>query len=155
MSTKNKQSDFSTNSLHDEFSNEVNRIVEFTREQQMTSSEEIQENLSVATSNISDAKRLKDLFSNAEKLQQAAKLGISNLQVNIKKYKQIIEKMEKECHHQQVATDMQVVSAMQKAISAMAQAQNALMQSQSVDKIFDSITKCQDSLSQIEKKDQN
>lgn len=137
-------------SYYDDFSKEINHIKAYTVEQQMSSGEEIQENLSNANNNISDANRLKELFSSAEELQQAANLGLANLQINMEQYKQIVKNMQKKCHQQQVATDMQVISAMQKAILAMAQAQNALIQSQSVDKIFDSITKCQDSLTQIE-----
>jgi ribosomal protein L17 len=138
------------NPQHQQFSQEVNCLVNSAREQQMSSQQQLQSTLNQASTNLIDSGRLETLYNSAQLLQQAAQLGISNLQINIKQYKQMIEQMEKDCHQQQVATDMQAVQALQQAISSMAQAQNGLLQSQAVDKMFDSITKCQDSLAQIE-----
>ncbi|HHV17424.1 MAG TPA: exonuclease SbcC [Thermoanaerobacterales bacterium] len=138
------------NPQHQQFSQEVNRLVNSAREQQMSSQQQLQSTLNQASTNLIDSGRLETLFNSAQQLQQAAQLGISNLQINMEKYKQMIEQMEKDCHQQQVATDMQVVQALQQAISSMAQAQNSLLQSQAVDQMFDTVTKCQDNLSQIE-----
>jgi ribosomal protein L17 len=138
------------NPEHQQFSQEVNCLVNSAREQQMSSQQQLQSTLNQASTNLIDSGRLETLYNSAQQLQQAAQLGISNLQINVQQYKQMIEQMEKDCHQQQVATDMQVVQALQQTISSMAQAQNSLLQSQAVDKMFDSITKCQDSLAQIE-----
>lgn len=138
------------NTQHEQFSQEVNCLVNAAREQQMSSEQQIQSTLNQASTNLIDSDRLQTLYNNAQQLQQAAQLGISNLQINIAQYKQMIEQMEKDCHQQQVATDMQVVQSLQQAVSSMAQAQNSLLQSQAVDKMFDSITKCQGSLAQVE-----
>lgn len=135
---------------NEQFAKEVDCLVNAAREQQINSDDQIQNTLNQASTNFIDSKRLENLFSSAQQLQQAAELGISNLQMNIQQHRQTIQQMEKECHQQQVATDIQVVSSMQKAIAAMAQAQNSLIQSQSVNQMFDSITKCQDYLAQIE-----
>jgi ribosomal protein L17 len=138
------------NAQHQQFAKEVESLVNSAREQQMASEQQIQSTLNQASTSLMDARRLENLYSSAQQLQQAAQLGISNLQMNAKQYRQTIEQMEKQCHEQQVAMDMQVVQSMQQAISAMAQAQSALLQSQAINKMFDSITKCQDSLIQIE-----
>ncbi|HHY43097.1 MAG TPA: exonuclease SbcC [Thermoanaerobacterales bacterium] len=139
------------NPIHEEFSQEINCLLDSAREQQISSQKELQAILNQAATNLMDSNRLETLYSCAQQLQQAAQLGISNLQLNIQQYKDMIEKMEKDCHKQQVAVDLQVIQALQQAVSCMAQAQNSLLKSQAVDKIFDSITKCQDSLKQIEK----
>ncbi|HHY71366.1 MAG TPA: exonuclease SbcC [Thermoanaerobacterales bacterium] len=138
------------NIQHQQFSQEVDCLVNSAREQQMSSQQQLQSTLNQASTNLIDSGRLETLYNTAQQLQQAAQLGISNLQINIEQYKQMIEQMEKDCHQQQVATDMQAVQALQQSISSMAQAQNSLLQSQAVDKMFDSITKCQNGLAQIE-----
>jgi len=146
LASKNQNS---TNSLYDKFIQEVNCIIEQAKNQQFSINNEVQNTLSEASDNINDFKGIDGLFSQAEQLQEAANLGISNLILNVEQYKKIMGQMEKECHQQQVATDMQVICAMQKAIAAMVKAQNSLMQSNTVDKIFDAITKCQNSIDQI------
>lgn len=138
------------NAQHKQFSTSVESLVNSAREQQMASEQQIQSTLNQASTSLMDARRLENLFNSAQQLQQAAQLGISNLQMNAKQYKQTIDQMEKDCHEQQVAMDMQVIQSMQQAVSALAQAQNAILQSQTINKMFDSITKCEDSLTQIE-----
>ncbi|WP_213974601.1 exonuclease SbcC [Tepidanaerobacter acetatoxydans] len=138
------------NPQHKQISQEINCLANSARGQQMSSQQQLQSTLNQASTNLIDSARLETLYGNAQKLQQAAQLGISNLQINIEQYKTMIEQMEKDCHQQQVATDTQVVQSLHQAISSMAQAQNSLLQSQAVDKMFDSITKCQASLAQIE-----
>ncbi|ADL08588.1 hypothetical protein [Thermosediminibacter oceani] len=141
------------NNQHQHFAQEIQCICDLAREQRMTTEQQIQSTLNQASTNLMDSRRLESIFNSAQQLQQAARMGFSNLQANAKQYSQILEQMEKQCHEQQVATDMQVVQAMQQAISAMAQAQSALLQSHSIAKIFDSITRCGDVLAQIEQAD--
>lgn len=137
------------NPEHQQFSQEINNLLNCAREQQMSSQKQLQSALNQASTNLMDSNRLETLYKSAQQLQQAAQLGISNLQLNIEQYKSMTEKMEKDCHQQQVAIDLQVIQALQQAISCMAYAQNSLLQSQAVDKMYDSITKCQDNLAQI------
>ncbi|TYP53264.1 exonuclease SbcC [Thermosediminibacter litoriperuensis] len=144
------QPDTYQNNQHKQFAQDIQCICDLAREQHMTTEQQIQSTLNQASTNIMDSRRLESIFNAAQQLQQAARMGFSNLQVNAKQYRQTLEQMEKQCHEQQVATDMQVVQAMQQAISAMAQAQSALLQSQAIGKIFDSITRCGDVLAQIE-----
>jgi hypothetical protein len=139
------------NEQHRQFSNNVECLLNSARQQQMSSEQQIQATLNQASTNLMDSKRLETLYNGSQELLQAAQLGMSNLQLNLIRHKQIIEQMEKECHEQQVATDMQAIQAMQQAISSMAQAQNSMLQSQDISKMYDSITKCQDNLTQIEK----
>ncbi|MCG1011291.1 exonuclease SbcC [Tepidanaerobacter sp. GT38] len=141
------------NPVQQQFFQEINCLLNSAREQQMSSQKELQTILNQASTNLIDSNRLETLYNSAKQLQQAAQLGIANLKLNIQQYKSMIDKMEKDCHEQQVSTDLQVIQALQQAISCMAQAQNSLLQSQAVDKIYDSITKCQDNLAQIEKLD--
>ncbi len=138
------------NTQHQQFSQEIDCLVNTARKEQMSSEQQIQTTLNQASINLIDSDRLQSIYNNAQQLQQAAQLGISNLQINIQQYKQMIEQMEKDCHQQLVATDMQVIQSLQQAVSSMAEAQNKLLQSQTVNKIFDSIIKCQDSLMQVE-----
>jgi hypothetical protein len=138
------------NEQHKQFYQDIECLTNAAREQQLSSEQQIQSTLNQASTCLADSKRLENLFNNAQQLQQAAQLGLQNLQMNAAQYKAIIEQMEKECYEQQVASDMQVVQSMQQAISSMAQAQNSLIQSQSINKIFDSITTCEGSLNQIE-----
>ena len=138
------------NTQHQQFSQEIDCLVNTARKEQMSSEQQIQTTLNQASINLIDSDRLQAIYNNAQQLQQAAQLGISNLQINIQQYKQMIEQMEKDCHQQLVATDMQVIQSLQQAVSSMAEAQNKLLQSQTVNKIFDSIIKCQDSLMQVE-----
>lgn len=139
--------------VQQQLTQEISCLLDSVREQQLSSQNQLQSTLNQASTNLIDSKRLETIYSSAQQLQQAAQLGISNLQLNIKQYKSMIEKMEKDCHEQQVATDIEVIQALQQAISSMAQAQNSLLQSQAVDKMYDSITKCQDNLKQIEQLD--
>lgn len=139
--------------IQQQFTQEINCLLDSVREQQFSSQNQLQSVLNQASTNLIDSNRFNTIYNSVKQLQQAAQLGISNLQLNIKQYKNIIEKMEKDCHKQQVAVDLQVVQALQQAISYMAQAQNSLLQSQAVDKMYDSITKCQDNLAQIEQLD--
>jgi Zn-dependent M32 family carboxypeptidase len=136
--------------MQQQFIEEVNCLLNSVRQQQLSSQSQLQASLNQAASNLTDSNRFDTILDSVKELLQAAQLGISNLQINMKQYKSIIDKMERDCHQQQVTTDLQVVQALQQAISSMAQAQNSLLQSQAVDKMYDSITKCQDKLAQIE-----
>lgn len=138
-----------------DFSDEIKCLVNSTRKQQMSSEQQIQDNLNQASINLADSERLSNIYQSSQQLMQAAQMGIANLSINIDQYTEMIEQMEKDCHTQQVATDMQVISSMQQAISSMAQAQNSLLQSQAVDKMYDSIEKCGDSLNAIDSNNTN
>lgn len=139
------------NQDHLAFLNQVECLVNTTREQQMSSDQQVQSTLNQASTNLIDSKRLANLYSDAKKLQQAAMLGISHLQMNMPQYQQTLEQMEQKCHQQQVATDMQVVQALQQAICAMATAQNSLLQSQAIDQVFTDINQCETNLKYIAK----
>lgn len=132
-----------------DFSEEIKSLVNSSRQQQMSSDQQIQDTLNQASINLIDSQRLSKIYQSSQNLMQAAQMGIANLTINMDKYTQMLEQMEKDCHTQQVATDMQVISSLQKAISSMAEAQNSLLQSQAVEKMYDSIKKCTDSLNKI------
>jgi len=135
----------------DKFLQEIQSIAQLAREQQLSVSQQIQNNLNQSTTYTSDAKRLENLYNLASQLQQIAMQGISNLQANAANYRQIIDSMEKECVEELISQDLQVIQAMQQAISALSQAQSALLQSNSINKMFDHISKCEDTLNQIER----
>ncbi|MDN5332028.1 MAG: hypothetical protein PWP45_1253 [Tepidanaerobacteraceae bacterium] len=126
-------------------------IADTIREQQMSTEQQIKSSLSQVSTNVMDSRRLENILNNAQQLEQLVKMGFSNIQANSSQFRQTLDSMEKQCHEQQVAADMQVIQAMQQAISALARAQNALLQSQAINKVFDTITRCDDVLSQIEK----
>lgn len=136
---------------HRQFSTYVESLVNAAQQQQMSSEQQIRKTLNNASTSLMDSKRLESLYNNAQQLLQSAQLGFSNLQVNMAEHKQLIEQMEKECHEQQVATDIQAIQAMQQAISSMAQAQSYILQSQAVSKMFNSINQCERHLAEIEK----
>jgi len=136
--------------LEENLSNDLKYLLEQIRSQQMNTDQQVQETLNQASTNLMDSKRLSNLYNDLQQLQQAAMLGIANLTTNMEQYQSTLQQMEKNCHTQQVATDMQIVSAMQQAISSMAKAQSSMLQSQSIDKLYDSITQCRDSLKQIQ-----
>lgn len=138
------------NAQHQQFVGRVECLVNTACEQQMASEQQIRSTLNKASTGLMDARKLENIYNNSEQLLQAAKLGISNLQMNVRQYRQTIEQMGKDCYEAQVAMDMQVIQSMEQAVSALAQAQNAILRSQSINKMFDSITKCEDSLTQIE-----
>jgi len=139
------------NPIQQQFIQEINCLLDCLREQQLSFQNQLQASLNQASTNLIDSNRLETILNNAKQLMQAAQLGIANLQLNINEYKNLIDKMEKDCHQQQVATDLQAVQALQQAVASMAQAQKCLLQSQAVDKMYESISKCLDSLSQIER----
>lgn len=137
--------------VHNQFFQDIQNIADVVRDQHISTEQQIKSSLSQASCNMMDSRRLENILNSAKQLEQLAKMGFSNMQANAPQFKNILESMEKQCHEQQVAMDMQVIQAMQQAISALAKAQNALLQSQAIDKVFETITKCDDALSQIEK----
>ncbi|KXG76657.1 hypothetical protein AN618_15500 [Fervidicola ferrireducens] len=134
-----------------QFFQDLQSIADTVREQQMSTEQQIKSSLSQVSTNMMDSRRLENILNSAQQLEQLVKMGFSNIQANAPQFRQTLDNMEKQCHEQQVAMDMQVIQAMQQAISALARAQNALLQSQAINKVFDTITRCDDVLSQIEK----
>lgn len=125
-------------------------ILDTYRRQYLKSEQQIQDTLNQASYYVMDAKRLENLYTSALELEKAAQMGLFHSQNSAKDYFPIIYQMINECHKQQAAMDMQVISSMQQAVMALAQAQATLLASQTLDQMFDSILKCRESLTKLQ-----
>nr|PZN03026.1 MAG: exonuclease SbcC [Bacillota bacterium] len=136
--------------MSDNFSQDLQSITDSVIEQQMSVEQQIKNSLAEASTNAISSRRLENILKGAQNLEQFAKMGLSSIKANTNQLRQTLDDMEKQCHEQQVAIDLQAIQAMQQAISALAKAQSALLQSQAIDKVFGTIMKCSDTLSKIE-----
>jgi len=75
--------------VQQQLTQEISCLLDSVREQQLSSQNQLQSTLNQASTNLIDSKRLETIYSSAQQLQQAAQLGISNLQLNIRQYKRI------------------------------------------------------------------
>ena len=90
------------NPLQQQFVQEISSLLDSVRQQQLSFQSQLQESLNQASTNLMDSNRAENILNSANQLMQAAQMGISNLQLNIEEYKNLIREMEKDCRQQQV-----------------------------------------------------